>query len=312
MKFNIKFLIFATIFSTACFANKIDDLNDLKVDSENYKKVKNIERDIKYNPYRTLDVYYREDEINDELKPVVIHIYGGTWYKGSKMKFTNIGSLLEENGYVAVLPNYGLFPYAVFEDMVYDVYTAINWTFSNISQYGGDPNRVTIVGHSAGAHLIALTILKSYLRMKNKNVILEPLPTFERVVLLAGPFNFDDYSLTNKYLSDEIENTQLEQLVKVLFRTKNVSPHDIVASLPDDSITDSFNVKKFIFYYTSADEKVPESSSKDLINELQRACDSIEIQYVYNEKSYGHSDIVTGIRYGNEVQENLYLSLIKL
>ncbi|KAG4102659.1 alpha/beta-hydrolase [Neocallimastix lanati (nom. inval.)] len=310
MKLNL-YIFIISIFTTICSSSVIDDIKDYTVDVQNYLKVKNIKRDIKFNPTRTLDVYYKANEVN-ELKPVVIHIYGGTWYKGNKVKFNNIGSLLDENDYVAVLPNYGLFPTAVFEDMVYDVYTAINWTFNNIKQYGGDPNRVTIVGHSAGAHLIALTLFKSYLNMENNNEILKPFPVFERVVLLAGPYDFDDYSLIAKYFDKDISNSLLEKFVKVLFRTKTVSPHDIVASLPDNSISDSFNVKKFVFYYTAGDEKVPETSSRDLVDELNRVCDKINIQYIYNEKQYKHSEIVNGIRKGEELQENIYLSLLKL
>ncbi|ORX79652.1 alpha/beta-hydrolase, partial [Anaeromyces robustus] len=86
----------------------------------------------------------------------VIHIYGGYWITNSKISYTNIGSLLEESGYIAVLPNYILFPNGTIEDMVDDIYNAIQWTFKNISKYGGDPNQISISAHSSGAHLTAL------------------------------------------------------------------------------------------------------------------------------------------------------------
>jgi len=254
--------------------------------------------------------------MGDELKPVVIHIYGGTWKKGNKVKFTNIGSLLERNDYVAVLPNYGLFPFAVFEDMVYDVYTAIQWTFENIEKYGGDPKRVTIVGHSAGAHLTALTIFKSYNLMENNGEVLSPLPTFEKVILLAGPYDFDDVEIAKMgYKEEDVEdfnNGLLEKTLQILFRTKEVSPYDIVRSMPDDSVKDSFNAKKFIFYYTSNDTLVPKNSATKLIDQMKRVCPKIDIEYVYKE-NYSHNDIVRGIRFGNnKEQEDIYLSLIEL
>ncbi|ORX78623.1 alpha/beta-hydrolase [Anaeromyces robustus] len=300
MNYNIIIKLLFTIIITISFCNanfltdKIEALGDLKNDYENYIKVTNIERNIQFNPSRTLDVYYNKDEINYELKPVVIHIFGGTWTKGNKFKFTNIGSLLEENDYVAVLPNYGLFPFAVLEDMIYDVYTAIQWTFENIQKYGGDPKRVTLIGHSAGAHLISLTLFKSYNYMENNGKTLSPLPYFEKVVLLAGPYDIDDIEVAKMDYNDDAEdydNGILENTLKLLFRTNIISPYDIVKSMPDNYVKDSFNVKKFILYYTSNDTKVPESSALKLIDQLKRVCPTIDINYVYKE-NFGHSDIV--------------------
>ncbi|ORX78622.1 alpha/beta-hydrolase, partial [Anaeromyces robustus] len=233
----------------------------------------------------------------------------------NKVKFTNIGSLLEENDYVAVLPNYGLFPFAVFEDMIYDVYTAIQWTFENIQKYGGDPKRVTLVGHSAGAHLVALTLFKSYNYMENNGEILNPLPTFEKVILLAGPYDFDDVEVAKMgYQEENVEdfnNGLLEKTVQILFRTKVVSPYDIVRSMPDNSVNDSFNVNRFILYYTSNDDLVPKNSAVKLIDQIKRVCPNISIEYVFKE-NYTHNDIVKGIRYGNEVQKDIYMSLVRL
>lgn len=194
--------------------------------------------------------------------------------------------------------------------MIYDIYTVINWTFENIKKYGGDPEKMTIVGHSAGAHLVILTLLKSYLRMNNNNIILEPLPTLEKIVLLSGIYNFNDYDLLTQYFDKTIDKSLLEKFISVLYGAKDVSPYNIIVSIPDKSIADSLNVKKFIFYYTANDEKVPESSAKELMNELERTCNNTDIHYVYNEGQYGHNDIINGIRSGDEVQENVYISLI--
>eukprot|EP00833_Pecoramyces_ruminatium_P003893 jgi/Orpsp1_1/1177925/evm.model.c7180000063365.1 len=57
------------------------ELKNFKKDIEYYVKVKNIKRDIPYNPSRTLDVYYDKNEKVEELKPVILYIYGGTWKK---------------------------------------------------------------------------------------------------------------------------------------------------------------------------------------------------------------------------------------
>jgi len=310
----IKLLLIIAITISFCKASSFgggDDEERIR-DVESYLEVENIERDIKYNEIDSLlDVYYNKYEESQELKPVVIFIYGGTWYQGDKIKFNKFGSLLEANGYIGVIPTYVLFPHGGMEDMVYDVYTSIKWTFENIQKYGGDPQRITVVGHSAGAHLVALTLFKSYNFMENKNEIMVPLPQFEKVLLLSGPYNFDDFSNVKKLFGKNINNSMLEQMVKVLFKTKNVSPLDIVSNMPDNSVHDGFNVKKFIFYYTSLDDMVPECSAQNLMKEMKRVSQDVNIEYVYKE-GYVHNAITVGIRSGNEEQAEIFLNLLQL
>jgi len=310
VKLLLAFTLYISFCSAGLLKDKITDIKDKERDLKYYENVKNIERDIRYNSKeRLLDVYYKKEEV-DQKKPVVVFFYGGSWRLGDKIKFTRFGTLLEKNDYVAVIPTYILFPFGGFDDMVEDVYKSIKWTYENIEKYGGDPNRITIAGHSAGAHLMTLTLFKSYYYMENKGVTLQPLPKFEKYISLAGPFDFDDYSLVKKFFSVDIENSFLETLCKAVFRSKNVSPHDIIKSQDDNSVDDSFNVKKFVFYYTSLDTDVPECSAKKLITQLNRVCDKVDIEYVYNE-GYVHNAITVGIRAGDEEQENIFLSLLK-
>jgi len=315
MKLNfIKFVFLFSFILSFCSADSfIEKIKERKRDIENYLKVKDIARDIKFNDKkRSLDVYYKKDEIKT-LKPVVIFYHGGTWYQGDRIKFTKFGSLLEENDYIGVIPNYILFPFGSMEDMVNDVYTFIKWTYENIKKYGGDPNRIIVSGHSSGAHLITLTLFKAYNYMTNDGITLEPLPALEKVLLLSGPYDFDDYAIFKKTeIDEEVDQGIVEQLVKVLFRTKSVSPHDIVKSMTTNSVKDSFNVKKFIFYYTAGDQKVPKQSAEKLMAQMKRVCPTINIDYIYNTNNYAHSDIVNGPRFDDQVQEDIYMSLIRL
>jgi len=146
------------------------------------KKKLNFSRNINFNGNSQLDVYFDSQTI-DQKKPVVIQIHGGAWYNEDKMNCVSTGLLLHDNNFVAVIPNYVLFPYGQVEDMINDVYSAIKWTFDNIEQYGGDVNDITIVGHSSGAHLLAVTLLKAALSKKNGDTTLVPLPDIKRVVL---------------------------------------------------------------------------------------------------------------------------------
>eukprot|EP00833_Pecoramyces_ruminatium_P003901 jgi/Orpsp1_1/1177933/evm.model.c7180000063402.1 len=315
MKLNItNFVLLLTLVVSFCNALSFNDIINRKRDIENYIKVKNIARDIKFNSKRrSLDVYYKKDDVKT-LKPVVIFYHGGTWYQGDRIKFTKFGTLVEENDYIGVVPNYILFPFGNMEDMITDVYTSIKWTYENIKKYGGDPERIIVSGHSSGAHLILLTLFKAYNYMDNEGNTLEPLPALEKVVLLSGPYDFDDYAICNSTdIDEEADDGIVEQLVKILFNTKNPSPHDIVKDMATDSVEDSFNVKKFIFYYPSNDSEVPESSARKMIKQLKRVGgENIEIQYVYNEDGFDHTSITVGVRSGDKEQSDLYLSLLKL
>ncbi|KAG4107691.1 alpha/beta-hydrolase [Neocallimastix lanati (nom. inval.)] len=289
--------------------NYINELKDKKRDLENYLSYKNIDRDIKFNCKRALDVYY-DKENTSELKPVVIFIYGGSWYSGDKVKFTKFGSLLESNGYVAVLPNYILFPYGGFEDMVEDIYKSIQWTFKNIKKYGGDPERISIAAYSAGSHLTALTLLKSVFSMENNGEELAPFETLEKVVLLNGPYDFDDFSVKFLGSDPDIDNSLIEKLAKIVFRTPNVSPTDILKAYPDGSVT-SLGAKKFVFFYTSLDQQVTESSANNFMAQMKRVYPEVDIEYVYKE-GYEHTTVTRGVRAGQKEEEDVFMSLVNL
>lgn len=99
-------------------------------------------------------------------RPVVIYVHGGGWRIGDKgNQITRKVNLFTSAGYVFVSINYRLSPTStppypadrvMFPDHPQDVGEAIAWVHRNIGVYGGDRGRITLIGHSAGAHLIAL------------------------------------------------------------------------------------------------------------------------------------------------------------
>ena len=71
-----------------------------------------------------------------------------------------MGKALSAFGIVVVTPDYRNFPQGVAPDMIEDVMASLQWVFENIHHFGGDPDNVTLVGQSAGAHLGACTLLE--------------------------------------------------------------------------------------------------------------------------------------------------------
>src|SRR5262249_49568463 len=94
-------------------------------------------------------------------RPVVLFVHGGTRMAGDKNFFgmyRGVGRALASGGAVAVLANYRLSPRVRHPEHVKDVACAFAWTYRNVHRYGGDPSRIFLAGHSAGAHLVSLLI----------------------------------------------------------------------------------------------------------------------------------------------------------
>lgn len=107
--------------------------------------------------WQRLDVYHPRDR--GGLSPVVVFLHGGRWQSGSKAEYRLLGSALTKRGWVAVVPNYQLYPAARFPAWVRDAAGAVVWARQNVRRFGGDPDRIFVVGHSAGAHTATLLAL---------------------------------------------------------------------------------------------------------------------------------------------------------
>jgi CubicO group peptidase (beta-lactamase class C family)/poly(3-hydroxybutyrate) depolymerase len=116
-----------------------------------------IQRNIPYadpaDPRQVLDVYSPRDANG---LPVVFWIHGGGWQTGDKLDVQIKPRALMDRGLVFVSTNYRLLPAVDMATLVRDVAKSIRWVHDHIAQHGGDPNRVFIMGHSAGAQLAAL------------------------------------------------------------------------------------------------------------------------------------------------------------
>lgn len=100
------------------------------------------------------------------LRPVVVFIHGGNWDSGSKNLYSFIGRRLAKQAVVAVIINYRLAPDVIVPCMAEDAARAVEWTARNIANFGGDPNRIFTMGHSAGGGLAALLATKDELFTK--------------------------------------------------------------------------------------------------------------------------------------------------
>lgn len=100
--------------------------------------------------------------------PVVMLVHGGAWMIGDNRccgLYSEVGKFLASQGIGAVLPNYRLSPGVQHPEHIRDVARAFAWTRSHIGEYGGDPEKLFLAGHSAGGHLVTLLATdESYLK----------------------------------------------------------------------------------------------------------------------------------------------------
>ena len=112
--------------------------------------------DVRYGPgeKETLDIF-PTDAPN---APVHLFIHGGYWRAMDKSNYSFIADVFHPAGATTVLVNYDLCPTVTLDTIVAQTMRSIAWTFRNIAQYGGDPNRLYVSGNSAGGHLTAMAL----------------------------------------------------------------------------------------------------------------------------------------------------------
>jgi acetyl esterase/lipase len=91
-------------------------------------------------------------------RPVVVFWYGGSWTAGEKESYRFVGAALAQMGYVAVLPDYRLYPKVKFPSFMDDAAEAVAWVRKHAAEYHADASRIVLMGHSAGAHMAALLL----------------------------------------------------------------------------------------------------------------------------------------------------------
>ena len=113
-----------------------------------------VERDVAYGPLprQRLDLYAPPPGAVDGAAPVIVFVHGGSWASGSKDGYAWAGRALASRGYLVAVPNYRLVPEVRYDAFVADTAAAIAWVQSNAGRRGGDPARLAVAGHSAGAY----------------------------------------------------------------------------------------------------------------------------------------------------------------
>jgi dipeptidyl aminopeptidase/acylaminoacyl peptidase len=174
-----------------------------------------IKRDISYrgqsqNVRNFLDVYYPKN--TETPKDVLVFIHGGSWNSGKKDTYWWLGKNMASKNVISVIINYSLSPKSQYEEMAYDCSEALKWVRDSIATYGGSPERIFVMGHSAGGHLAAL--INNDPRFFKKAGISNPI----KAVILNDGFGLDMF----EYLNVAKKNRRTKSFLKTFSKDENI------------------------------------------------------------------------------------------
>lgn len=184
--------------------------------------------------------------------PVVIFVHGGSWESGDKHAYRWVGQALAREGFVAVLPNYGLMPSTRFPAFVDDVAAAVAHARARVGAWGGDTTRLFLMGHSAGAQITALVAYDArYLARQG----LTPA-VFAGYIGLSGPYDFAlDSKLLRATFAGSAERERDAQPVNFVRRDV---PRTLLAMGRDDTTVDPRNTTSLAAHLRGAGASVEE------------------------------------------------------
>jgi acetyl esterase/lipase len=133
---------------------------------------------------QTLDVYRPS---STPKSPVIVFFYGGSWQSGNKATYLFVAAALARRGYLTVVPDYRVYPEVRYAGFLEDGARAVRWAKDNAARFGGDPDKLFVMGHSAGAYIAAMLALDSrWLRQ----VDLAPDRDIAGLIGVSGPYDF--------------------------------------------------------------------------------------------------------------------------
>lgn len=152
----------------------------------NQNSAYDLQKDVIYGnePWQKLDIYRPTSAAAPY--PVIVFYYGGAWTSGRKDQYTFVASHFAKQGFMVVVPDYAKFPPARHPQPIEDAALATHWLNENVEALGGIRDQISIMGHSAGAHIAAMLIAnEQYLT----HYSLAP-NFYQSFVGISGPYHF--------------------------------------------------------------------------------------------------------------------------
>lgn len=190
-------------------------------------------------PRQRIDIYTPKDA---PPKATILFLYGGSWKGGDRGLYRFLGQALAGRGYQLAVADYRLYPQVRYPAFVEDAAGAFAWVKSNISAYGGDPNRLFLMGHSAGAYNAAMIMIDGQWLAPHR---LRPSDALG-LISLAGPFSFNPRETSStKDVFSEAPDINAARPVKLAANgAKSAPPMFLLHGTADDTVG-SWNTQNF-------------------------------------------------------------------
>lgn len=215
-------------------------------------------------PRNRLDLYLPKN--SNGPKPVVAFVTGGAWIIGYKAWGSLLGMQLSERDIIVACIDYRNFPQGTMRDMIEDASRGISFVCNNIADYGGDPNRIYLMGQSAGAHIAACTLVDQAIKEAGEGESVSwSVSQIKAYFGLSGGYNLlnlvDHFHNRGLYRSIFLSIMEGEQSLR------QYSPELVVQ---DPNVRGAVSLlPPIILFHGTADYSIPSDASKDFAETLQ-------------------------------------------
>ena len=187
-------------------------------------------------PRQMLDVYRPRHATR---APLVVFFYGGSWQNGSRELYAFLGRALAAQGIVTVVPDYTLYPEARFPGFLDDAARAVAFAREHASSWGADPQRLVLMGHSAGAYMAAML---AFDRQWLAQAALDAHRDVAALVGLAGPYDF--LPIESRVLQTIFGGPDRAETQPITFVTGREAPA-LLVSAQRDTLVEPGNTQRF-------------------------------------------------------------------
>uniref|UniRef100_A0A5B6ZS24 protein-S-isoprenylcysteine alpha-carbonyl methylesterase n=1 Tax=Davidia involucrata TaxID=16924 RepID=A0A5B6ZS24_DAVIN len=216
-------------------------------------------------PRNRLDLYLPKN--SDGLKPVIAFVTGGAWIIGYKAWGSLLGQQLSERDIIVACIDYRNFPQGTMSDMVNDASQGISFVCNNIAEYGGDPNRIYLMGQSAGAHIAACALLEQAIKESGEGEATTwSVSQIKAYFGLSGGYNL--FNLVDHFHSRGLYRSIFLSIMEGEQSLRRFSPEVMVQ---DPNIRNAVSLlPPIILFHGVADYSIPSDASKTFADTLQR------------------------------------------
>nr|GLL26507.1 probable isoprenylcysteine alpha-carbonyl methylesterase ICMEL2 [Ipomoea trifida] len=243
-----------------------------------------VHRNVVYGnkPRNRVDIYLPTPRSSRSTpKPVVAFVTGGAWIIGYKAWGSLLGRQLSERDIIVACIDYRNFPQGTISDMVEDVSQGISFICNHITEYGGDPNRIYLMGQSAGAHISACALVKQAIKESRGENVSWSVSRIKAYFGLSGGYNlpslvdhFHDRGLYRSVFLSIMEGEERLESFSPDIMTQDLSSRKAVCLLPP-----------VILFHGTEDWSVPSDASKAFVDTLHGAGAQAEL-VLYKGKTH--------------------------